>query len=275
MKKALLVIIPLIFIVSAFLIFKNINKPVVPQLKKSEKPIGVRGANPGLFVLLKKAEAKGNLQDIRLVYQKLISESPNSKEVSIWQKKVEELNIKLLFSPAITPKSLSYEIKVGDNLTKIAKEHNTTVELLKKSNNLSDDRIIPGRKIKVWTAPFSIVVDKSQNTLLLKTGEEVFKTYMASTGANNSTPVGIFKIVNKLPNPTWYKAGAVVPPGSPENVLGSRWLGFDLAGYGIHGTVEPESLGKQVTQGCVRLANPEVEELYTIVPVGAEVTIVD
>ncbi|MBU2222104.1 MAG: L,D-transpeptidase, partial [Candidatus Omnitrophica bacterium] len=133
----------------------------------------------------------------------------------------------------------------------------------------------PGRKIKVWTAPFSIVVDKSQNTLLLKTGEEVFKTYMASTGANNSTPVGIFKIVNKLPNPTWYKAGAVVPPGSPENVLGSRWLGFDLAGYGIHGTVEPESLGKQVTQGCVRLANPEVEELYTIVPVGAEVTIVD
>jgi len=52
-------------------------------------------------------------------------------------------------------------------------------------------------------------------------------------------------------------------------------MGFDLAGYGIHGTTEPKELGKQVTQGCVRLSNPEVEELYVIVPVGTEVTVVD
>jgi lipoprotein-anchoring transpeptidase ErfK/SrfK len=272
-KKILLIIIPLIIIVSALLIFMNTNKTVAPQLKNSENTIG--GTNLSLFTLLKGAEARGNLQDIRAAYQKLISELPNSKDVSIWQKKVEDLNIRLLFSPVIMTKSMSYEIKAGDTLTKIAKEHNTTVELLKKSNSLSDDRIIPGRKIKIWTAPFSIVVDKSQNTLILKIGEEIFKTYIVSTGVNNSTPVGIFKIVNKLPNPTWYKAGAIVPSGSPENVLGSHWLGFNLAGYGIHGTVEPQSLGKQVTQGCVRLANPEVEELYTIVPVGTEVTIVD
>ncbi len=81
--------------------------------------------------------------------------------------------------------------------------------------------------------------------------------------------------MNKLPNPTWFKAGAVVPPESPENVLGTRWMGFDLAGYGIHGTVEPQNLGKQVTQGCVRMANQDVEELYTIIPVGTEVTVVD
>lgn len=273
MRKILLIIIPLVIIVSVLLIFMNTTKTAVPQLKKSDNTIG--GANPGLFALLKGAQMRGNLQDIRTAYQKLISELPNSKDVSIWQKKVEELNIRLLFSPAITPKNVFYEIKVGDTLTKIAKEYNTTVELLRKSNSLSDDRIIPGRKIKVWTAPFSIVVDKSQNTLILKTGEEVFKTYIVSTGANNSTPVGTFKIVNKLLNPTWYKAGAVVPSGSPENVLGSHWLGFNLAGYGIHGTVDPQSLGKQVTQGCIRLANPDVEELYTIIPIGTEVTIVD
>ncbi|MGE5197528.1 MAG: L,D-transpeptidase, partial [Deltaproteobacteria bacterium] len=84
-----------------------------------------------------------------------------------------------------------------------------------------------------------------------------------------------FKIINKLANPTWFKAGAIVPADSPENVLGTRWLGFDLAGYGIHGTKDPQSLGKQVTQGCVRLSNSEVEELYTIVPEGTEVTIID
>ncbi len=273
MKKILLIIMPLAIVISVFFVYFKYKNALCPLagLNLRSQP----GYATGQPASLEDAEVKGNLQDIKAGYQKLISESPNSKDVSIWQKKVEELNIRLLFSPVVTSKSISYEIKVGDTLTKIAKENNTTVELLKKSNSLSDDRIIPGRKIKIWTAPFSIVVDKSQNTLILKTGEEVFKTYIVSTGANNSTPIGTFKITNKLPNPTWYKAGAIVPSGSPENVLGSRWLGFNLAGYGIHGTVEPQSLGKQVTQGCVRLVNPEVEELYTIIPVGTEVTIVD
>ena len=144
-----------------------------------------------------------------------------------------------------------------------------------KSNNISDSLIIPGRKIKVWTAPFNILVDKSQNILWLKSGEEIFKTYVVSTGKNNCSPVGTFKIVNKLPNPTWFKAGAVVPSSSPENVLGTRWMGFDLAGYGIHGTTQPQELGKQVTEGCVRLSNQDVEELYTIIPMGTATTIIE
>ncbi len=144
-----------------------------------------------------------------------------------------------------------------------------------KSNNFASENIFPGKKIKVWNASFSLVVDKSQNILMIKADEEIIKTYIVSTGVNNSTPVGTFKIVNKLENPTWFKAGAVVSADSKENVLGTRWMGFDLAGYGIHGTVEPENLGKQVTQGCVRMENSEVEELYIIVPVGTEVTITD
>jgi lipoprotein-anchoring transpeptidase ErfK/SrfK len=87
--------------------------------------------------------------------------------------------------------------------------------------------------------------------------------------------VGNFKIVNKLINPPWFKAGAVVPPESPDNILGSRWMGFNLTGYGIHGTTEEETIGRQITQGCVRMTNSEVEELFAIVPTGTEVTIVD
>jgi lipoprotein-anchoring transpeptidase ErfK/SrfK len=160
-------------------------------------------------------------------------------------------------------------------LNKIAREHKTTTELIMKSNNINDALIIPGRKIKIWSVPFNILVDKSQNILLLKNNEEIIKTYSVATGENNCTPVGTFKIVNKLSNPTWFKAGAVVPPQSAENVLGTRWMGFDLAGYGIHGTTEPKELGKQVTQGCVRLSNADVEELYSIIPVGTEVTIIE
>ena len=119
------------------------------------------------------------------------------------------------------------------------------------------------------------MVDKSQNILVLKSDDEIIKTYRVSTGLNNCTPVGNFKIISKLPNPVWFKAGAIVPPESPENVLGSRWLGFDLPGYGIHGTIQPETIGQQITQGCVRMLNQDVEELYSLVPMGTEVTIVD
>jgi len=220
-------------------------------------------------------EAKGSLLGAKLIYQKLVNEFPESADVAAWQKKTEDLNIKLLFSPVVTPKSIVYQIRPGDTLSKIAREHNTTAELIMKSNNISDSVIIQGRKIKVWNSSFNILVSKSQNILLLKSDDEVFKTYIVSTGKNNSSPVGTFKIVNKLANPTWFKAGAVVPSDSPENVLGTRWMGFNLAGYGIHGTTEPKELGKQVTQGCVRLNNTDVEELYSIVPVGTEVTIMD
>ncbi len=198
-----------------------------------------------------------------------------AQAASSWQKKVEELNIKLLFSPVLTKESVMYEIKPGDNLYKIAKQYGTTVELIKISNALKSDRIDVGKKIKVWSQPFNIYVSKSQNILLLKSGDEVLKTYTVATGLNNSTPVGTFKITTKLANPTWFKAGAVVPPGSPENILGTRWLGLDVPSYGIHGTTDPSTLGQQVTAGCVRMANPDVEELYTIVPQGTEVVIVD
>ena len=269
MKKTLLIIIiALIAIGSCGLLFRT---------KKTNKVVGSssRVSARSLYGQARSLEAKGNLPEAKLLYQKLVNDFSGASEVMDWQKKIEAINIKLLFSSELTPKSIIYEIRPGDTLNKIAREYKTTTELIMKSNNINDALIIPGRKIKIWTAPFNILVNKSQNILLLKDNEDIVKTYIVSTGKNNCTPVGTFKIVNKLPNPTWFKAGAVVPAESAQNVLGTRWMGFDLAGYGIHGTVEPKELGKQVTQGCVRLCNADVEELYSIVPVGTEVTIIE
>lgn len=223
----------------------------------------------------KQQEAKGDLLEAKSLYGKLVNDFPNLPQIGNWQKKNWDLNIKLLFSPMITEGSILYEIKRGDSLAKIAKKFNTTVELLKESNGILSNKIITGKKLKVWTRPFNIVIDKSQNILILKSDNEVIKTYIVSTGINNSTPTGKFKIVNKLVNPTWFKAGAVISPESADNILGSRWLGFDVTGYGIHGTTEPQTLGQQITQGCVRMSNLDVEELFTIVAVGIEVVIVD
>jgi len=263
-------ILTVALIVAAIIIF---------QIKKSAFPLNLKkGEAASVSSIISAAtgyETKGNLIEAKATYQRLISEYPNSSDVVNWQKKVEGINIRLLFSPTITPKSTSYTIRPGDTLVKIARDFKTTTELIMLGNGIKDNKIIPGQRIKVWTAPFSIVVDKSQNTLILKSDEEVIKTYLVSTGENNSTPVGTFKIVNKLPHPTWFKAGAVVKPDSPENILGSRWLGLNVTGYGIHGTTDPASLGRQVTQGCIRMANADVEELYAIVPEGTEVIIFD
>lgn len=220
-------------------------------------------------------EAKGNLLEAKCLYEELVNDFPNFPQVVDWQKRVGDLNIRLLFSSAITPGSRLYEIKSGDSLAKIAKKFNTTVELLKRSNGLLSNKIITGRKLKVRIGSFNIVVDKSQNILILKTDEEVIKNYVVSTGINNSTPTGTFKIINKLVSPTWFKTGAVVPPESPDNILGSRWMGLNLANYGIHGTTDNGTLGQQITRGCIRMSNSDVEELFTIMPVGAEVIIVD
>ena len=273
MKQRIWLIIGIVLIVLAALFTLSIRKKINPQSSPLKQNKTVLASD--LFNQAKELEAKAKLLEAKAAYQRLINEFSNSNQVLNWQREIESLNMKLLFSPILTPKSTLYVIKPGDTLNKIAGEFNTTAELIMKSNQIISDKIFPGQKIKVWVAPFTLIIDKSQNTLILKTDEEVIKTYIVSTGTNNSTPTGTYKIINKLQNPTWFKAGAVVPADSPENILGSRWLGFNLSGYGIHGTTEPQNLGKQVTQGCIRMSNADAEELYTIIPVGIEATIVD
>ncbi len=264
-----IIVFALLALCLAFLVFKAKHKGFNPFSRVTNHSVS------GQVCKAQAEQGNGQYLAAKEAYLKLVNLYPNSKEVINWQQQIDALNIKLIFSPTVVSGSALYEIKPGDTLVGIAKEFNSTVELIMKANNISGSTIQPSRKVKVQTVSFSVVVDKSQNILLLKAGDEVIKTYIVSTGANNSTPVGNFKIVNKLPNPTWFKAGAVVPADSPDNILGTRWMGIDVPGYGIHGTTQPQELGKQITQGCVRMANPDVEELYMLLPVGAEVVILD
>jgi lipoprotein-anchoring transpeptidase ErfK/SrfK len=218
---------------------------------------------------------QNDLLKAREIYKEIINKYPQNDAISQVQQDLWQLNIDILFSGFITDNSIVYEVRPGDTLSKIARQHHTTVNLIKKNNDLKSDIIRPQDRLKVVTADFSILVDKSQNTLTLKASNDIIRTYSVSTGKDNHTPTGEFEIVNKLEDPVWYKAGAIVPADSPENILGSRWMGISQEGYGIHGTTDPETLGQQITAGCIRMSNKEVEELFTIVPRGTKVTIVD
>ncbi len=242
----------------------------------SKNPSPQQAVAADLFSRAESFKADNDLLKAKELYQQIMAEHPDFEKIDVVQQQMGDLNTSLLFSKTmIEGKTVMHDVKSGDTLGKIAKQHGTTVDFIKKSNGLTKDIIRIGDRLRIWTAPFSIDVDKSQNVLLLKTGDEILKIYSVSTGSNNSTPVGDFTITTKLQNPTWYKSGAVVAPNSAENALGTRWMGFDLKGYGIHGTIEPDSIGKQATAGCVRMLNAQVEELYDIVPAGTKVTVTD
>ncbi|MBI5415735.1 MAG: L,D-transpeptidase family protein [Candidatus Omnitrophica bacterium] len=213
-------------------------------------------------------KAKESLREISSQY-------PSFDKIEDVENQLSDISMKVIFSNRPVPESTMHEVQTGDTIGKLAARYGTTADLIRISNNLRGDTIRVGQKLRIWQGKFSVYVDKSQNVLFLKSGEEIIKVYHVSTGSSNSTPVGKFKVVSKLVNPVWFNKGIVVPPDSPQNVLGSRWMGFDLPGYGIHGTIEPQTIGQQVTAGCVRMRNEDVEELYSLLPMGTEVVIVD
>ena len=232
-------------------------------------------ADDALLALGQVYESQQQFVEARSMYQTLLDRFPNSPLVASTQERLGGVNIALLFSPVVTDLDAVHQVAPGETLGQIATGSGTTVEFLKKANGLKGDVIRPRQKLKIPKGKFSIVVDKSQNQLLLTENDRFIKSYRVATGKDNSTPIGTFKIVTKIPNPVWYKQGAVVPPDSVENILGTRWMGIDKQGYGIHGSVDPNAIGKQITAGCVRMTNHDVEELFGIVPVGTDVTIVD
>jgi lipoprotein-anchoring transpeptidase ErfK/SrfK len=119
-----------------------------------------------------------------------------------------------------------------------------------------------------------IVVSIPDRKLAVMQGDQVVKVFPTAVGAPASpSPTGSFKIAQRIPDPTWYTKGKIVPPGK-NNPLGPRWLGLTLKGYGIHGTNNPRSIGRNASHGCIRMRNEDVQELFEMVAVGDEVLLV-
>jgi len=274
LKKKALIISVITAIVAIIFLIGVIKSAKSPASTSKAGAAGVSD-NKGLILQAEQLENEGKYLEAKAIYWKAIVESSDNEVIKEAEERLYGLNMKILFSPVITDDSITYTIVKGDTLSRIAKKFDTTIELIKKSNKLQSDLIRPGKELKVSRAKYSVVVDKSQNILILKSNDKVLKVYRVSTGKDMSTPLGSFKVINKLVDPTWYTAGAIVSPDSPENILGSRWIGLSVAGYGIHGTTEPETIGKNITAGCVRMVNEDVAELYSIIPMGTEVTIMD
>ncbi|SER48237.1 L,D-transpeptidase [Salipaludibacillus aurantiacus] len=122
-----------------------------------------------------------------------------------------------------------------------------------------------------------VIVNTSVNEMAYINEGEVKQTFKIATGKNGEeTPEGEYNIIVKAINPYYRKLD--IKGGDKENPLGTRWMGFDAADtdgriYGMHGTNRPESIGYNITEGCIRLKNSDVEVLYDEIPLGTKILV--
>jgi len=192
------------------------------------------------------------------------------------------IHVELFFSEVPTPWKKNYVIQPGDSLDKIARKHKTTVDLIQRMNRIDGTLIFPGASLLLPAAPFVIEVDKSNRTLDLKIQGKRFKRYTVGVGRYGKTPTGTFTTVVHQSNPDWSPpSGGTIPFGDPGNVLGTRWISImdatrpDIKGFGIHGTTNRQSIGSETSNGCIRMLNEEVEELFLLIPRGTQVLIAE
>jgi len=118
-----------------------------------------------------------------------------------------------------------------------------------------------------------VLVSIPDRKLALYENGRVVRIYRVAVGKTlTPSPAGEFKIVNRVSNPTYYHKGQVIGAGK-GNPVGTRWMGLSAKGYGIHGTNQPNSIGKAASTGCIRLGKHDLEELFAIVDVGDTVQI--
>jgi L,D-transpeptidase ErfK/SrfK len=159
-------------------------------------------------------------------------------------------------------------VKPGETIAAIAANYRRPLRQILSANPgiLNQALIYPGQRILIpglpepSAIPYSISVSLGSKRLSLFRSGRLVKTYPVGIGKMlTQTPVGEYVIVNREPN-----------PGGPFGVM---WLSLSRLGYGIHGTNNPASIGKEVSKGCIRMYNKDVLELARQVPNGTRVKI--
>lgn len=239
--------------------------------------------------------ARGQIQSGNLIAaRQQLSEAMNSGLESAKQVEIRAELVRLgqatVFSPRVyadDPLAGQYIVAGGDTLEKIARKHKVTAGLLARINNIPNINLIrQGQTLKVLHGPFHAKVTKSAFRMDVYLQDTFVQSFPVGLGAEDGTPTGTWEVGEKLVNPTFYhpRENKVYAADDPMNPLGERWIALKgVAGnavgqmrYGLHGTIEPDSIGRSVSLGCIRMHNPDVELVYDmLVPALSTVLVAD
>jgi lipoprotein-anchoring transpeptidase ErfK/SrfK len=212
------------------------------------------------------------------------------------RKQIAQINQTVIFSSKHFPDDPyggNYTVKPGERLSTIATQHETTWEFLLRLNNMSDPRKLrAGQTLKVVKGPFHVVVTKSKFTMDVylgspgESGSMYITSFPVGLGRDDSTPTGTWMVEphHKIKHPTYYspRGEGVIAAEDPKNPLGPFWIGLSgtdghalgRLSYGIHGTIEPDSIGKMASLGCIRMQNADVSIVFELLVEGKSTVLV-
>jgi lipoprotein-anchoring transpeptidase ErfK/SrfK len=197
------------------------------------------------------------------------------------KKKLSELANKWLFSRTVYPDDLlcdTYKVGKGEILAVIGEKNKVPYQILMTVNNITDPRSIQaGQLIKLIKGPFHAKVYRSTFTMDVYLQTTYIRSFVVGLGLpGQETPTGLWRVKpgGKLEKPIWTNPlnGRTYFPEDPDYPLGSRWIGLeglqgeakDKIGFAIHGTKDPQQLGTQGSQGCIRLENGNAILVYNM-----------
>lgn len=250
-----------------------------------------------------RAQREGKLADARAALNRVLLDrrTPESERGAL-RRWISDLNETLVFSPTVVagdPLAQSYTVVGGDSLPVINRKLGLTTEymLIARLNKLADpSRIQIGQRLKVVNGPFHAVVSKSAYRMDIYAGDPpspssvgtsplacgaepgwvYIRSFPVGLGENDGTPIANFVVRpnSKLVNPEWRnpRTGERFAANDPKNPIGERWIGLDgldeasrgHTGFGVHGTIDPDSIGRSMSMGCIRLGDRDVEIVYEL-----------
>lgn len=222
----------------------------------------------------------------------LRSRTISAQQAQFVKKQLSSLADDWLFSKSVLRDDTlceNYKIQSGDRLQVIGEKNKVPFEILMTINNISDAKKIQvGQNIKIVKGPFNAKVYRSSFTIDIYLKNTYVRTFKVGLGLEGSeTPTGLWKVKSggKLIEPVWTDPqGKTHYPSDPDYPLGSRWIALEgvsgqavgRAGFAIHGTREPESLGTASSQGCIRMENKAAILVYNmLIPDYSTVEVLD
>ncbi|MDC1142835.1 L,D-transpeptidase family protein [Planctomycetota bacterium] len=219
---------------------------------------------------------ENHLREARAFLTRALSNDQTPEDEAETLELLTQINEKLFMSTEGEGDLELYTVKRGDTLGKIAIKFNTTWEMIQRINGLKTTSIRVDQKLKILGGEFELIVRKERNIMDLLLNGNFIQRYEVGLGVDDSTPLGIFTVKNRIPKP----ADGSYAYGHAKHRLGKYWLGLKSdaghKGYGIHGCPKTEEklIGTQCSKGCVRMRDREIEEIYEIIPVGTRVKVV-
>jgi len=266
--------------------------PDIPATKDEPvKPVRITRPGP-LDDVLAKINHASNDVEARLLMNRLLTEEARiltETDCDRIRKTLAGINERLIFSKTVAPGDPLvevYTVRSGDRLSRIGRRFKVDYRCLAKINGLaSPDRILIGQNLKVIRGPFHVVIDKSDFRLdMYLTDPQGKRMYINSLsvglGEDDSTPPGLWIVRrgSKVSNPQYTdpRSGKTYARNDKDNPIGEYWIGLegieektaDLDAYGMHGTIDQDSIGKQASLGCIRLGDDGIELLYTTLVEG-------